>query len=168
MTVRTAELLMAIFLSLASIALMWKSTDGLSIGWVRGAGPGSGAWPFWLSAIMLLSCLAVLVRWFMRATPQSVSKEIFMSAATVQIVGITVAALVLLLLGAHYIGIYISLFLFLFFYMFVLGKHSLVTSIVLTLAIPVFIFFFFEYLLVIPLPKGVSEPLFYPIYDLIY
>lgn len=168
MTVRTAELLMAILMALISAALMWKSTDGLAIGWVRGEGPGSGAWPFWLSAIMLLSCIAVLVRWFMRTTPQSVSEESYMSVATVQIVGITVAALFLLLLGTYYIGLYISLIVFLFFYLFILGRHSLLTSAVLMLAIPVFIFFFFEYLLVIPLPKGISEPLFYPVYDLIY
>ena len=168
MTVRTAELLMAIFMALGSAVLMWKSADGLSIGWVSGKGPGSGAWPFWLSTIMLLSCIAILVRWFMRTTPQSVSDESYMSAPTVQIVGITVAALILLLLGTYYIGLYISLIAFLFFYLFILGRHSLVTSIVLMLAIPVFIFFFFEYLLVIPLPKGISEPLFYPVYDLIY
>lgn len=168
MTVRKAELLMAIFLALASVVLMWKSTDGLSIEWVPGKGPGSGAWPFWLSAIMLGSCVAVLVRWFRRTTAQSVSEDVFMEVATLKIVGITVLALIALLLGTHYVGIYISLVFFLFFYLFVLGRHSVLTSVVLMLGIPIFIFFFFEYLLVIPLPKGISEPLFYPIYDLIY
>lgn len=168
MTVRTAELLMAFVLILVSITLIYKSTDGLSIGWVRGSGPGSGAWPFWLSVIMLLSSIATLVRAWMRVTAPSRSDEPFMSRFTVKIIGITVLALTLLLLGTHYVGLYISLLGFLFFYLRVLGKHTLVTSIALTFAIPVAVFLFFEYLLIIPLPKGISEPLFYPIYDLIY
>jgi hypothetical protein len=147
---------------------MYKSTDGLSIWWVPRQGPGSGAWPFWLSVIMLLSCIAILVRWFMRATPQSRSDEVFMDAGAVRITGITVVALALLLLGTYYIGIYVSLFAFLFFYLRLIGGHSWTTTIALVLAIPVGVFFFFEYLLIIPLPKGISEPLFYPIYDLMY
>lgn len=168
MTVRTAELLMAVVLILVSATLMYKSTDGLSIGWVSGSGPGSGAWPFWLSTIMLLSSIATLIRAWKRITPPSQSDEPFMDRSTAQMIGITVLALTLLLLGTHFVGLYISLLGFLFFYLKVLGKHSLVTSIVLTLAIPIVVFVFFEILLIIPLPKGISEPLFYPIYDLIY
>jgi hypothetical protein len=37
-----------------------------------------------------------------------------------------------------------------------------------TIGVPVFIFCMFEWALTIPLPKAISEPLFYPIYDLIY
>ena len=69
MTVRTAELLMAILTVVISIALMVKSADNI-IGWVEGRGPGAGAWPFWLAVIMLLASLATLVRWFLRATPE--------------------------------------------------------------------------------------------------
>ena len=168
MTVRRAELVMAVAIIAASIALMYKSSDGLSIGWVRGAGPGSGAWPFWISTIMLLSAVATLVRAWMRMTPPSKSEELFMDSFTVRIVGITVLALAVLLVGTHFVGLYFSLIAFLFFYIKVVGRHSLSTSLVLMLAIPIVVFFFFEYLLVIPLPKGISEPLFYPIYDLMY
>jgi hypothetical protein len=168
MTVRTAELVAGIALMLVSIALMYKSTDGLSIWWVPGSGPGSGAWPFWLSTIMLLSCISIVVRWFMRVTPQSRSEAVFIDAGALRMIGMTVIALAALLLGTYYIGLYLSLFGFLFFYLRILGRHSWAASIALTVAIPVFIFGFFEYLMTIPMPKGISEPLFYPIYDLIY
>lgn len=168
MTVRRAEIVAAIVTVLISLALMYKSTQGLSIGWVRGSGPGSGAWPFWLSTIMLFSCIATLVRAWRGVTPQSRSDDLFVDWVTVQIVGTTVLALFFLLLGTQYIGLYFSLFAFLFFYLKVLGGHGWLTSIGLTLLIPVVVFVFFEVLLVIPLPKGISEPLFYPIYDLVY
>lgn len=168
MTVRNAELLVAVVLALCSAAIMYKSTDGLSIGWVRGAGPGSGAWPFWLSFGMLLSCLAIIVKWFRGTTPESVNTAAFMTSAAVHIVGTTVVALIGLLALTQVIGIYFAMMLFLAFYLRFMGKHEWGLTIILALATPTFLFFFFEGALVIPLPKGYSEPLFYPLYDLIY
>lgn len=167
MTVRTAELVMAIFLAIASIGIMVKAAE-LSIGWIPKRGPGAGAWPFWLALIMLLSCFATIFRWVRRATPESRSEEQFMSAHTLALVGVTVGALLGLLIGTVTIGIYFSLLAFVFFYVKILGRHGWGISIVLTIATPVVIFMLFEWALTIPLPKGISEPLFYPIYDLIY
>ena len=59
---RVAELVMAIAMAVFSLLLMWKSTE-LPIGWIPGEGPGGGAFPFWLSAAMLLCCIAIIVRW---------------------------------------------------------------------------------------------------------
>ncbi len=168
MKVRTVELLVAVALALASIGLMIKSTDGLSIRWVPGSGPGSGAWPFWLSAGMLVACLTIIYQWFRKVTPESRSEELFMTAETLRIIGITVAALLFLLLGTEVIGLYLSVLLFLIFYLRVMGRHSWLLTLALSLATPIFLFFFFEGALVMPLPKAYSEPLFYPLYDLIY
>ncbi len=170
MTVRSVELLMAVVLSLLSIAIMVKATDGLSIRWVPGTGPGSGVWPFWLSALMLLSCLTTIVRWFLGMTAQSQSTEPFMDRQAVQVIGVTVAALFMLILGMHYIGIYFSLVFFLLFYLRILGGHTWTLTTVLMLGIPVFIFFFFEYLLTIPLPKGewIPDQVYLPLYRIMY
>jgi putative tricarboxylic transport membrane protein len=167
MTVRTAELLMAIVLAFLSVAFMVKSAE-LSIGWVPGRGPGAGAWPFWLSAGMLAASLVTLFRWFRGVTPESRSSELFMSRSAVSIVGTAVAALTGLLIGIQVIGIYFSLILFLVFFVRITGRHSWPTTLGIALLTPVFIFCLFEWALTIPLPKALSEPLFYPIYDLIY
>jgi putative tricarboxylic transport membrane protein len=167
MTVRTAELLMAIALALLSIGFMAKSAE-LAIGWVPGRGPGSGAWPFWLSLGMLGASLTTIARWFLRATPESRSTELYMSRGAVSIVGSAVAALLALLIGIHYIGIYFSLILFLVFFVRMMGRQSWLTTLAIALLTPVAIFVLFEWALTIPLPKALSEPLFYPIYDLMY
>lgn len=167
MTVRTAELLIAVALALLSLGFMVKSAE-LAIGWLPGRGPGAGAWPFWLSAGMLATCLITIVRWFLRATPESRSSELYMSRSAVSIVGAAVAALFALLIGTRYIGLYISLILFLIFFVRIMGRHSWVTTFGIALLTPVAIFSLFEWALRIPLPKALSEPLFYPIYDLIY
>ena len=59
-------------------------------------------------------------------------------------------------------------FLFLLFYIRFVGRHSWLLTGVLAVASPIFLFFFFEALLKILLPKGYSEPLFYPLYQFIY
>ncbi len=167
MTVRTAELLMAVALALISIALMVKSAE-LNIGWVKGLGPGAGAWPFWLSTGMLITSIWTIIKWFLRATPESRSTEPYMTANTIRIIGPTVLALIALLLGSHVIGMYLAVMLFLLYYVRLVGRHSWVTTIGISIGTPVLLFVFFDWALRSPLPKGYSEPLFYPIYDLIY
>jgi TRAP-type C4-dicarboxylate transport system permease small subunit len=81
---------------------------------------------------------------------------------------ITVGSLVVFLGLTHIIGMYFAMMLFLFFYIRFVGRHSWLLTIVLAIGLPVFMFFFFEALLKIILPKGYSEPLFYPLYKIIY
>lgn len=167
MTTRTAELLMAVLMGLFSMFLMWKSAE-LEIGWIPDRGPGGGAWPFWLSAVMLLCCVIIIFRWWRKATPESRSSVQFMDRNTRRINYITVGSLVVLLGLTHIIGIYFAIFLFLLFYLRFVGRHSWMLTGVLSVASPVFLFFFFEAMLKILLPKGYSEPLFYPLYQIIF
>ncbi len=167
MTVRTAELLIAILLALCSIGLMVKSAE-LRIDWVPERGPGSGAWPFWLSTGMLLACLLTIVRWFRKVTPESTNLDLFMTRETVLLVGISAGSIVFLLVVTHLLGIYVALFLFLLFYLKFVGRHSWLVTVTMMIVVPIFIFCLFEWALKIPLPKSISEPLFYPIYDLMY
>ena len=63
---RAAELIMALIMGACSIALMAKSAE-LPIGWIRGEGPGGGAFPFWLAAGMLVCVvLGYLAGWCLR------------------------------------------------------------------------------------------------------
>jgi len=167
LTTRSAELLMAVLLGLLSIGLMWKSTE-LEIGWIPDRGPGGGSWPFWLSAVMLACCAVIIYRWWRRSTPESRSDAEFMDRDTRRINFITVGSLVVLLGLTHVIGIYFAIFLFLLFYLRFVGRHSWLLTGILSTASPIFLFFFFEALLKILLPKGYSEPLFYPLYQIIY
>jgi len=169
MTVRTAELLVAVVLAIMSAGIMWKATE-LNIGWVPKTGPGGGMWPFWLAGGMLVTSLWTIVRWLRRVTPQSRNEEPFMSADTVAIIGPVVIGLVLLLLGSQYLGMYISVFLFMIAFVRFLGRHSWKMTMILAVASPVVMFVLFEWALTPTLPKGELIPdwVYYPLYDLIY
>ncbi len=164
---RKAEMSMAVFMALFSIYLMWKSAE-LPIGWIPEEGPGGGAFSFWLSAGMLICCIAIIVRWIRRTSPPSQSDEPFMDRETFTLF-LTVASSLAVMIGLiHVIGVYFSLPLFMVFYMRYLGRHTWKLIVPMAVATPIVTFMFFEMALRKTLPKGFTEPVFYPIYDLIY
>ncbi len=160
---RIAELLMAVMLGIFSAYLMWKSAE-LEIGWIPNEGPGGGAWPFWLAAVMLGSCLWIIFRWFRKTSPFSRSSEIYIDKGALIEVGLVAGSLTVTIGLFHIIGVYGALPLFLIFYLRVMGKHSWRLTLFTMTVVPVTTFFFFEIALKITLPKGYTEPLFYPLY----
>ncbi len=162
---RRAELVMASVMAAFSLYLMWKSTE-LPIGWLPGEGPGGGAFPFWLSAGMLVCCLWVILRWFARASPPSRSTEPYMDRHAVKSFVLVAGSLTAMIGLIHLIGVYGAVPLYLVFYVRFLGRHSWTTTGALAIGTPVVAFFFFEIALRKTLPKGFTEPLFYPLYDI--
>ena len=167
MTVRTAELLMALVMGAFSIYLMVKSTE-LPIGWIEEEGPGGGTWPFWLSTIMLISCGGILFNWFRKHGKIATSTKTYIEAHVLGDVAAVAGALIVTVALFSFIGIYGALPLFLIFYLRFMGKHSWSLTATLTVLIPVVIFYFFEITLKIILPKGITEPLFIPLYKIFF
>ena len=167
MTVRTAELLMAIVMGIFSVYLMVKSAE-LEVGWIKGEGPGGGAWPFWLAGIMLASCVGILVNWARKRGPVATSDKPYIELPVLIDVGAAAASLVVTVGLFSYIGVYGALPLYLAFYLRFMGKHSWPLTISLALVIPCVTFYFFEIILKIILPKGITETWFYPLYKFFY
>lgn len=164
---RRAELFMAGVMGLFSIGLMLKSTE-LPIGWIPGEGPGGGAFPFWLAAGMLVCCLIIIFRWFAGTSPISQSKEIYMDKLALKSFAMVAGALTVMVGLLHVVGVYVSVPLFLIYYLRVLGGHRWRLTGILAIATPIVTFFFFEIALKITLPKGFTEPAFYPLYDIFF
>jgi putative tricarboxylic transport membrane protein len=163
MSVRVAELAMAILMGAFSLYLMYKSAE-LPIGWIRGEGPGGGAWPFWLAVMMLLSCVGIIVNWVRRKGTIANSEEAYIERGVLVDVGFVALALIVTVGLFNVIGVYGALPLFLVFYLRILGGHSWKLTGTFAVLTPVITFFFFEIALNITLPKGFTEPLFYPLY----
>ena len=162
---RRAELVMALVMAVLSLYLMWKSAE-LPIGWVPDEGPGGGAFSFWLSAGMLVCTLVIVLRWFRGTSPLSRSEQPYMDGHSFKLFVMVAGSLTVMIGLIHVIGVYGSVPLFLAFYMRVMGRHRWLTTGAIALSTPVIAFFFFEITLNITLPKGYTEPLFYPLYDI--
>ena len=174
---RWAELVTALLIAALSVYLMWKSGEGPS--WnpdaarfdniginIDGEGPGSGFWPFWLSAIMLGASLWVVANWFRGATRFATSDEPFLDAYGWRMLLLVGGGLLAFMGLATWIGFYAAIFLFLLYYLLFLGRHSVGLSLAVAVAVPVFAFFFFDVAMRIVLPKGITEPLFVPLYEI--
>ncbi|MCL5776728.1 tripartite tricarboxylate transporter TctB family protein [Limibaculum sp. FT325] len=166
---RRGEIITAGILALLSIYMMWKSTE-LEVGYIRGQGPGGGAWPFWLSAIMLICTAMIAYNWVRRTSPPSQSEEPVLDAEgrrmLIQVGGGIVGFVALI----NIISMYGAMAVFLFYYLWFLGRHSLKLSLTLSLVSPVAFFFFFEGLMRITMPSGMSftQPVFNLLYSIIY
>lgn len=166
---RRAEIVMAVVLALLSIYLMWKSTE-LDVGYIKGEGPGGGAWPFWLSGIMLICTGFIAFNWFKRSSPPSQSDEPLLDSY---------GKTMLLMVGGGIFGfialigvfsMYGAMFLFLIYYLRFLGRHTWHVTMAISVSAPIMFFFFFEALMRITLPKGMifMEPIFNYLNTLIY
>lgn len=156
---------MAIVMAIFSIYLMTESNK-LPIGWIKGEGPGGGAFPFWLSAGMLVCCIWIIFNWIRKNNPIARSGEPFMTSAGAALFLVGAGSLAVTIGLIHIIGVYGAIPLFMAFYMRKLGEHSWISTGSLALITPIVMFFFFEVALTITLPKGYTEPLFYPLYDI--
>jgi len=174
---RRAEFITAIILALFSIYLMWKSGEGpewdteyvrfTNVGVnIDGSGPGKGFWPFYLSGAMLLSCIWIIVNAIRRTSPPSQSDEPFMDGYSKRMMLLVGGGLIGFLTLIGIIGFYGAIFVFLFYYLFFLGRHGIGQTLAISIGVPVFSFFFFDVLMRIVLPKGYTEPLFLPLYEI--
>ncbi|HJO75035.1 MAG TPA: tripartite tricarboxylate transporter TctB family protein [Rhodospirillales bacterium] len=162
-----AELVMGLVMGVFSLYLMWKSAE-LPVGWITGEGPGGGAWPFWLAAGMLVCCIAIVIRWAKRLTPESRSEEVFMDSRTIKLFVLNAGALTVMIGLFHIVGAYGAIPVFLIFYLRFMGGHSWRLTGIFAAVTPVVTFLFFEIALQKTLPKGYTEPLFLPIFDFFY
>lgn len=166
-TVRRAEITVAVVLALCSIALMTKSAQN-RITWSAEENMGAGFLPFYLSLGMLICTLLTIVKFILKKSPQSKDTSAFIDPEAFKFVSVTLISLIVLVFAIGYLGIYFSLIFFLAFYLRYFSEKSISFITIFSLTTPILTFLFFEWLLKIPLPQGISEPLFYPVYDFMY
>ncbi len=154
----------AVVFALLSAYLMWKSAE-LPVGWIPNKGPAGGAFPFWLSLAMLVCSGWIFVRALRGVTPESQSKDLFMDGPTVRLLAMAGGSLLAALILITFFGFYVAIPFLFVFWVRVVGKRSWATTSILAVSVPVVTFFFFEIGMRILLPKGITEPLFYPLYQ---
>jgi len=166
---RLGEIVTAGVLALFSIYLMWKSTE-LPIGYIEGRGPGGGLWPFWLSAIMLISCGVIAWNWWRGTSPPSQSDEPLLDAYGWKMLLLVGGGIVVFVGLVNVISMYGAIAVFLLYYTRFLGRHGWPLSLAISLITPVAFFFFFEGAMRITMPSGMpfTDPVFNFLYDIIY
>ena len=166
---RRAELITAGVLALFSIYLMWKSAE-LDVGYTRGEGPGGGAWPFWLSGVMLICTGFIAFNAIKRRSPPSQSEEPLLDRYGKKMLLLVGGGIFGFIALIDVISMYGAMCVFLLYYLGFLGRHSLRLTLSISILAPIVFFFFFEALMRITLPKGMPflEPVFNYMNTIIY
>jgi putative tricarboxylic transport membrane protein len=148
---RTVEIGVAGVLALLAIIGMYGSVK-VGIGWGV-EGPRAGFFPFYVSAIVLISC-AVNIGNALRSPDDG---KIFAEwQALGKVVSVVIPTAIYAVLVA-YIGLYVSSALLIAVFMRWFGKYGWLTTAAVAIVVPVLIFFMFEIWFLVPLPKGPLE-----------
>jgi hypothetical protein len=164
---RIVELATAGSLMLLSAYFMWHAV-ALPIGWNPATGPGGGAFPFWLSAGMFVCAAVIFVRQLRPAAIAAAAGKIFIHGEAASMFWVTIVTMLAATVLTPILGAYIAIPAFLLGYCRYLGRQSWRTSAIIAVCTMLFMFFFFEVSLKILLPKGVTEPLFIPLYAIFF
>ncbi len=164
---RRAEIIAGLILAVLSIYTAILSAK-LPITWVRGRGPGAGFFPFWLSIVMLISTLIIVMKAALGKIPERWKNRRYFEPAEGKAVFWHASSLLLALAFVPVVGTYGAIMFLLVFHMKALGRgrHSWITTIAVAIIVPVCIFLFFEIMMQEILPKGMTEPLFDPLFAL--
>ena len=156
-------------LVIVGLGVAWKSTE-LPIGILPKEGPGGGFLPFWLSMGISVAALGVFIQSYFGGPPAEGDEEApgaeeaedgFVSwEGFLDILRVAIPALIMVLLIST-ISIYLAAAGFVFYCLFYVGRHGMKVSLSVAVGVPIFVFLIFEKFLIVPLPKGYLEPLFY-------
>lgn len=148
---RTVEVAVGGFLAFLAIVGMYGSVK-VGIGW-GAEGPRAGFFPFYVSALVLISCAVNISNSLRTPDDGSLFAEWQQLRKVVSVVVPTAIYSVLII----YIGLYVSSALLIALFMRWFGKYSWLTTIAVAIAVPVITFFMFELWFLVPLPKGPLE-----------
>src|SRR5437588_2111263 len=149
---RNAQKLMAAAILLFSAAVMVQAIQ-VGAKWVDGQ-PGPGFFPFILGALLFL-CGAILMAREALAREGPAGHAFFENRTGLEsVLKVLVTAIGMLAL-THLIGFRTASVIYLFVYLRFIGKHRWVTTIALSLFIPITGYVVFERVLQILLPRGI-------------
>lgn len=147
---RTADMACALVLLVLGGLLLWESLK-LRIGWGLN-GPEAGFFPFWLAAGLMVSSAIIIIEAFLNRSP-SADKPFVKRGAWVPVLQVALPAFGMVAL-TEAIGLYPAAAIYLALYMRWIGRHAWVTTVMVSLLLPVVSYFVFDKWFLIPMPKG--------------
>ena len=127
----------------------------LGSGW-GSDGPEAGYFPFYIGVILSISALGIL---FQATFSKDKDTDTFVDRVQLNRVSSVFLPAMVYVLAIQFIGIYVASAVYISLFMVILGKYSVLKSVLLGIAVNVFFFVMFEIWFKVPLFKGSLEPL---------
>ena len=151
---RAVDLTVSALLLLASVILGWDNWS-IGAGWAAD-GPQAGYFPFYLCVLLGLASLYGIV-----AALRERDEEVFVTRGQLRRVLQVAFPSALFVLCTEFLGIYVASFFLIIGFMMVLGKSSLLKSVITAAVFVVLMFYVFEVQFTVLLPKGPLETLIF-------
>ena len=148
---RNVEVGVAAFMALLALIGIYGSLK-VGIGW-GDEGPRAGFFPFYVSLVVLGSCVINVTTMFASTAKTRVFAEWGQLRQVLSVLAPTVVYVALV----PYIGIYVASALLIAFFMLWFGRYNVIVSAAVAIVVPVLTFLMFEIWFLVPLPKGALE-----------
>jgi putative tricarboxylic transport membrane protein len=148
---RSVEIGVVLFMALlAAIGIVGSLTVGIDWG---AEGPKAGFFPFYISLIVLMSCVVNLVGVLREFT----GREVFAEWGQIRQVLSVVIPTTIYVFAVPILGMYVSSGLLIAVFMKWIGRYSWPIVLALSIGVPLATFLMFERWFLVPLPKGPLE-----------
>jgi len=148
---RKAEIFVAFLLIVVGIIALVDSVR-LGFGWGM-SGPESGFFPFYLGAGTIVCSLLVLINVLKEYKKGAAGQRLMPQGALTPILWVLIPATAMIVIS-EFVGLHIAAGLYLAFYMRAVGKIGWVTTILVSLLVPMSLYIAFDKLFLVPLPQG--------------
>jgi len=145
------EIGVAAFMALLALIGIFGSLK-VGIGW-GDEGPRAGFFPFYVSLVILGSCIINTITVLATTARTRVFAEWGQLRQVVSVLAPTIVYVALV----PYIGIYVASALLIGFFMVWFGRYNLILSAAVAVVVPILTFLMFEIWFLVPLPKGALE-----------
>ena len=150
----TVDSVVAILLVLIGAVVVFEARR-LGAGWTSD-GPGSGYFPFYIGLIICISGLGIL---YQSTLGKSRDTEPFVDRQQLKRVMSVLLPAALYVLGVNFLGLYLASAIYIAMFMIILGKYTVLKSVLVALIVNAVFFAMFEVWFKVPLFKGSLDPL---------
>jgi Tripartite tricarboxylate transporter TctB family len=150
----TVDAVVAAILLVVSVVVMFEARR-LGAGWTTD-GPGAGYFPFYIGLVLCISSLGILYQSLIskaRDTGTFVDRQ-----QLNRVLSVLIPAAVYIFVVV-FLGLYIASALYIAAFMVILGKYSILKSVLVAVIVNVVFFMMFEVWFKVPLYKGTLDPL---------
>ena len=150
----TVDAVVAVILCIAGAVVIYEARR-LGSGWASD-GPGAGYFPFYIGVIVCVSGLGILYQSLFsktRDTGAFVDRE-----QLGRVLSVFLPAVVYVL-AVNFLGLYLASAIYIALFMIVLGKYSVLKSVLVAVGVNALFFVMFEVWFKVPLFKGSLDPL---------
>jgi putative tricarboxylic transport membrane protein len=156
---RTADILIALFFVIVGCLLIFDATR-LGYGWGV-TGPEAGLFPFYLGLGLVICSLLTFYGIYKKYKKDGYKKLLMPKGALKPILWVLLPSMAMVVL-TELVGLHIAAALFLGFYMRTVGEIRWVTTLLVSILVPLSLYIAFDKIFLVPLPQGMWGAMLIP------